>query len=131
MPQTNHERYEAHKLGYRTRNRKWTTKNPKSRMLIDARSRAKKRGLLFDLTLEDIVVPEFCPVLGFRLVASSTFGRPARNSPSLDQINPGKGYTKGNVWVISWRANKLKSDASLEELTRLAAAVQEKMNACS
>ena len=40
-------------------------------------------------------------------------------SPSLDQIVPGLGYVKGNVQVISHRANTLKSDGTLEEFKKL------------
>ncbi len=40
-------------------------------------------------------------------------------SPSLDRIDSTKGYTKGNIWVISNRANTLKNDATLSELKLL------------
>jgi hypothetical protein len=35
---------------------------------------------------------------------------------TIDKIDPKKGYVKGNVWIISFRANRIKYDASLEEL---------------
>lgn len=38
------------------------------------------------------------------------------SSPSLDRIDNRMGYVPGNVWVISWKANRMKSDASMEEL---------------
>lgn len=38
------------------------------------------------------------------------------NSPSIDRIVSAKGYVKGNVQIISWRANKLRADASVQEL---------------
>jgi hypothetical protein len=47
------------------------------------------------------------------------------NSPSLDRIDNTKGYVPGNVWVISWRANDLKRNATLEELKLLVAALEE------
>lgn len=83
--------------------------------VVGARSRAKKRGLPFDITYEDVVVPEFCPILGIPLKEK---GRPgwSDNSPSLDRIIPEKGYVKGNVRVISNRANRIKIDATIEEL---------------
>jgi len=45
------------------------------------------------------------------------------NSPSLDRIDPTKGYVKGNVWIISHKANTFKSYATHEELKILTDAV--------
>ena len=89
-------------------------------MLYAARHRALTRGLVFDLTPDDVVIPEVCPVLGVPLVLRYT--RPVRkvggyrDSPALDRIDNNHGYLPGNVWVISHRANRLKLDASLKEL---------------
>jgi len=85
-------------------------------LLSNARHRSKQKGLAFDLELEDIVIPTHCPLLGHPL--AFTEGESVW-SPSLDRIEPAKGYTKGNVQVISWRANQIKRDASLEELQRI------------
>lgn len=85
------------------------------RQLLDhAKGAARRKGLIFDLTAEDIYVPETCPVFGTRLEVGS--GIRTENSPSLDRIIPSRGYVRGNVWVISWRANRIKNDASLDEL---------------
>ena len=80
--------------------------------------RAKKEGLPFDLKLEDIKVPEFCPVLGIPLISSK--GGMTDNSPTLDKLIPSLGYVKDNVRVISNRANRIKSDATYEEIQALA-----------
>ncbi len=82
-----------------------------------AKHRAKARGLEFDIEVSDIVIPEICPVLGIPL--SLTNGKNVGSSPSLDRIDNNKGYIKGNIQVLSWRANKIKSDATLEELKAL------------
>jgi hypothetical protein len=82
--------------------------DPRSPMLGRAKYRAKQKGLDFNITKEDIVIPDICPLLGTPM-----------KSPSLDRIDPTKGYIKGNVWVISNRANTLKNDASLQELELL------------
>lgn len=85
------------------------------RMLYEARKRSKKFGLPFNLDLSDISIPDVCPVLGIPIIIGSSVG-PSNNSPSLDKVVPSLGYVKGNVSIISWRANRLKSDATLEEL---------------
>lgn len=85
-----------------------------------AKERAIKKGLPFDIDLEDIVIPEVCPVLGFPIDLELGRGRRQPNSPSLDKFIPEKGYTKGNVAVISWRANWLKSNGTTEEWLKIA-----------
>jgi hypothetical protein len=85
-------------------------------MLRAAAHRAKTKGLEFSLELQDIVIPELCPVLGLPLFRGNGSGGMCQNSPTLDRINPALGYVKSNVEVVSWRANRIKSDATLEEL---------------
>lgn len=79
-----------------------------------AKSRAKASGLEFKILIEDITIPEFCPVLGIRL--QSRKGGHHAASPALDRIDNTMGYVPGNVRVISWRANHLKNNGSLSEL---------------
>lgn len=79
-----------------------------------AKGRADKQGLNFNLTVEDIEIPELCPVLGIPLIHG--VGRPCDNSPTLDKVVPELGYVKGNIIIISNRANRLKSDASFWEM---------------
>jgi len=85
-------------------------------LLKAARNRAEKQGIPFEIDITDVVIPTHCPVLGIEI--SPVRGRMNPASPSLDKIDPALGYVKGNVWVISWRANRMKSDASPEELRR-------------
>jgi hypothetical protein len=75
--------------------------------------------------VEDIVIPLHCPVLGLPLYRNSGGAAQGPNSPSLDRIDPSLGYVQGNVKVISSRANAIKSNASPEELLRVAAYYQE------
>jgi hypothetical protein len=88
-------------------------------MLVAARHRAKRAGVPFDLTVDDITIPARCPILGLRLSKSQT-GRVQPTSPSLDRIVPERGYVRGNVVVVSSRANTLKRDATPAELRALA-----------
>lgn len=92
------------------------TKNPARQMLINARRRAHEKGLLFDLSEKDIQVPIKCPILGIPLVVGK---KQSPNSPSLDRKDSSKGYTKENIAVISWRANDLKKNATINELESL------------
>lgn len=87
-------------------------KNVEKRLLLGAKTRAKELGLDFNLSLEDIVLTENCPILKEKMVVKS------RYAPSLDRINPNLGYIKGNVWVISRKANVMKNDATETELRR-------------
>jgi hypothetical protein len=86
-------------------------------MWSHAKGRAKRDFLAFNIELSDIVVPEECPALGIPLKYSTKIVSP--NSPSLDKIIPSLGYVKGNVRVISQRANSIKRDATLGELEAL------------
>ena len=68
---------------------------------------------------EDIPeIPKYCPVLGIE-IKSNTTNAPLDSSPSLDRIDSSKGYIKGNVRIISNRANRIKSDATIEELRKV------------
>jgi hypothetical protein len=87
-------------------------------MLCEAKRRAKSKGLDFDIEIGDIQIPERCPLLGIEIWVAG--GVQTSASPSLDRIDPSLGYTKGNVWVISHRANTIKSDATLAELRLIA-----------
>ena len=86
-----------------------------TRLLYGAKSRAKARNIPFDLTARDVELPSFCPVLGIPLELGR--GEQVDGSPTLDRIIPERGYVRGNVIVISWRANRLKSNATIEELS--------------
>ena len=84
-----------------------------------AKKRAKLKGQEFNLEIEDIpAIPEFCPILNIKIVANKTHS-PLDSSPSLDRIDSNKGYTKGNIQIISNRANRIKSDATIEEIELL------------
>jgi len=88
--------------------------DPRKTLLYAAKYRATQRGLPFNLELEDIVIPEYCPVLNIKLEFFHTSQN--RSSPSLDRIDSNLGYTKDNIQVISWLANTMKTNASKEEL---------------
>jgi hypothetical protein len=80
--------------------------------------RAKRNGLEFNLEPADLATPEICPVLGIPITYGAPVGSPGL--PSVDRIDPKKGYTKDNVCVISYRANTIKQDATVDELLAVA-----------
>ena len=92
-------------------------KDPRVAMLANARWRANKFGFPFDITVDDIIIPTHCPILGIPLKLGTKY--PTNFSPSLDKINPEKGYVKGNIAVLSFKANKLKSDLGIEAMERV------------
>ncbi len=108
----------------KTPNKRWRERNKeyvkRLYMLCDARKRAKKHGREFNIEVEDIVIPDVCPLLNIPLDKEATKAGGSPNSPSLDRKDATKGYVKGNVWVISHKANTLKSNATAEELKLLA-----------
>lgn len=88
-------------------------------MFLAARKRARIVGVPFDLDVTDIEIPARCPVLGMPLTLHHGRRGPRDSSPTLDRVVPSLGYVRGNVIVVSWRANRLKSDATMEELSRI------------
>lgn len=87
----------------------------------NAKRRAASSGVPFDIDvdhLQEIFPKDWrCPILGIKLEWGERGG--LNSSPSLDRKDPNLGYIKGNVAFISQRANRLKQDASLEELERI------------
>lgn len=91
---------------------------PETHMLTRVKRRAKERNLAFDLSVTDIHIPQTCPILGIALFIGD--GAATDNSPELDRIDNSMGYVRGNVHVISRRANRIKSDATADELALIA-----------
>lgn len=85
--------------------------NLENHIFSRCKKRAKDQGIEFNLDLEDIKIPEICPVFKVKFIH-----RDSALSPSLDRIDPSKGYIKGNVQVISNLANTMKQNATKEQL---------------
>ena len=83
-----------------------------------AKKRAEKNGVEFNILREDISIPELCPVFGFSFEVGNGKG-PTDKSPSLDRIDNSKGYVKGNIQVISFKANRMKSDCDINDVEKL------------
>ena len=93
------------------------TKKNETRLLNYARRNARRRGEECTLELKDIVIPEYCPALGIKLEPGSHSHQDC--SPSVDRIDSTKGYSKDNVWIISARANRIKNNATIDEIGML------------
>lgn len=105
------------------KNKQWKTDHPFeylcSNMLAQAKKRARKREREFDLDYEYIksIAVSHCPVLGTPLLWEYCHGKgTGDHSPSLDRIDNTKGYIKGNVAIISHRANAMKNYFLADEL---------------
>lgn len=89
-------------------------KEPERWLLKQARTRAKDKNLEFDLVLEDIKIPQRCPIMDEILQyiphAYSDY------SPSIDRVDSSRGYTKDNIQIISTIANRMKWNATKEQL---------------
>lgn len=93
--------------------------NPESVLVHRARQRAKAKGLTINITKDDIFIPDICPILG--IVLARCNGKHGDSSPSLDRINNNLGYVKGNVAVISHKANNMKGNSDVNTIRKLLA----------
>lgn len=84
-------------------------------LFLKSKRRAREDGIEFNISIEDIVIPEYCPLLNIKLTNELGYGQLKTNS-SIDRIDSTKGYVKGNIQVISRQANTMKSNATREEL---------------
>ena len=85
------------------------------------RSECKSKNIPFNLTpdyLESIWTGT-CPIYGYTLSRAAE-GRGSCHSAHLDRIDPNKGYIVGNVAWISGRANRIKYNATAQELRKIA-----------
>jgi len=95
-------------------------KHPEWILWDGAKTRAASKGLDFTILPEDIFIPDVCPYL------KTPFEYGTRYAMSLDRINNDLGYVKGNIEVISRKANSMKNDASVEELLEFAYEILER-----
>jgi len=86
------------------------------KMLQHARNRARLYSREFNITIDDINIPEFCPVLGIKL--EHGWGD-SRSCPTLERIDNGQGYIKENILVVSAWANRIKNDAEYQDILKV------------
>lgn len=126
--QKNREYRELHKERYREYGLNWYNKTKASNaakyLYKYAKSRALKKGLEFTITEEDVIIPEFCPMLGYKLIVGSNGNN--KHSPSIDRIDSSKGYTPDNIQIVCRLYNSMKWDSTREELIHFCKSVLEK-----
>lgn len=101
-------------------NNRWSNKNKPKKSLEEillnrAKGNALTKKIDFNLTIDDIVIPNICPYLELQLTADSS-PQYRQNTFSIDRIDPNGGYVKGNIRIISRFANTMKSNATKEQL---------------
>lgn len=92
---------------------------PIKQLYNSLKNSAKKRGIPFSLTLTDLnnlTFPVTCPILGIPIKFNN---KQQDDSISIDRIDSSLGYQIDNIIVISWKANRLKSDASISDLNKI------------
>ena len=90
------------------------TNNLEKVILDRTKSRARKNQIEFNLTIKDIIIPKECPVFKVPFVYGDHDW-----TPSIDRINPNKGYIKGNVIIVSNKANIIKNNATFDEILKV------------
>jgi hypothetical protein len=113
--QENKEKINKHAKQYRLENKEhW--------MCCTSKVRAKQKNLPFNLSTEYLkeIWPEDnkCPALGITMKKGDFCV--TDHSPTLDRIIPELGYTKGNVQVVSALANRIMSDATVDQVMAVA-----------
>ena len=111
---------------YNASRRRYRNANIVRVLLNEARGRAKVRNIEFTITLDDIPpMGTHCPLLGHPF-SERIFGVRSPYTPSLDRIDPTRGYVPGNVWIVGYRANLVKNDGTAEEHEMIAKAMRER-----
>lgn len=91
-------------------NRHWVKEQTKQYQIwYHLYKKCNSKNIPFDLTPEDIEITDVCPIFNV------SFEEKGPNSPTIDKIIPEKGYVKGNICMISNRANRIKDNGTAEE----------------
>jgi hypothetical protein len=113
------ELYKENKTEVRAKAQIYYENNYLKKRMYQLAATAKRKNLEFNIEEEDLVVPEFCPYLGVRLTQVVGSGVVWDNL-SVDRIDSSKGYIKGNIQIMSRKANSMKNMATEEELLAFA-----------
>lgn len=95
--------------------RRKTLASKEQKLLNSTKSNASMKGIENTLTLSDIVIPEYCPVFGWKITADNN----KKTGASVDRLEPSKGYVKGNIRVICMEANRLKNNGTIDQFEKI------------
>lgn len=112
------------RVAYQEKWRLYSRKNYEKRLLSLVKSKCKTENIPFDLTIEDIVIPSNCPKTGIPMIVHTERGK-FYDTPSIDRIDPKKGYTKGNIRFVCLWYNTAKLCFTDEEVMELCKKVVE------
>ena len=110
LKDNNPEKYKS----YLQDKKEYRSNNKERYLFLSCRKRATIENIPFNIDITDIIIPEYCPILECKIINlednHNLYG------PSVDKIDPSLGYIKGNVQVISRKANMMKLNANRKEL---------------
>lgn len=123
VKETKRKTYQKHKIKLLEKAKEWALNNPEKFLYSSAKRRAKVKELEFTIELRDIIIPERCPILKIKLIKGTITQH--EGSPSLDRIDNNKGYVKDNIHVISYKANTIKNNGSVQDLKDIVTYLEE------
>ncbi len=109
------ESYYRNKTKRKQNNIDWVAANYEKHLYTQSKGRARRSNLEFTIVLSDIIIPEYCPYLNIKLTRLWGHGRIDSNA-SIDRIDNSKGYIPDNIEIISFKANLIKRNATIDEL---------------
>lgn len=105
----------------------WSRLNPEKYLFNKMQRRARDGGPALYLTFAEFVqeiggsIPTVCPILGIEIkIGEGRLLHEMDDSPSVDRLDPSKPYQRGNIAVISLRANIVKRDGTSDEHRKIA-----------
>ena len=104
-----------HDGGSMDNRRKPNYKTPEELLWERLRQSSKEVNREFNIDVEDIVIPEYCPYLKTKL-STNLNDHKLPNYYTGDRIDSNLGYIKGNVQVLSKLANTMKNNATMDQL---------------
>ncbi len=91
-------------------------------LLNSAKRRSLEKGLPYNITIEDVLLPVKCPIMKVPLMCNSKY------APTLDRMRGELGYTRGNIRVISKISNQMKANATYNEVLLFCKGIKQYMN---
>ena len=91
-----------------------------TRAIADMKKRSKRNNIICEITRNDLmqIAPKICQIFNVELLYDNQ-QTTKDNSPSVDRLDNSKGYTIDNINVISHKANRIKSNATIEDLIKV------------